>query len=112
MKIKIILAFFAISLISVLYYYIKSIENELESTKKDLSNAVNANISLEIANKNLKERHLKELKAVGELNEINENLLKGLADAKDFIYKSNENNLTKLFNELTFRLWSEKSSNH
>ncbi|RTI79991.1 hypothetical protein C3I10_09305, partial [Campylobacter jejuni] len=54
--------------------------------------------------------HKTELKALNEANKEKNQVQERVQYVKEYIYKSNENNITKLFNDVVDRLWDANST--
>lgn len=82
-----------LSLILLGYFYLRldSTKAKLEKSQSDLA------LALEINRNN---------EANNQKNEVQ----KKVQYVKEYIYKSNENNLTKLFNNVVDRLWDDNST--
>lgn len=111
MKTKIILGILLVSVLSSLFFYVKSLQSENERLESELLSVINANLSLEKAlNESLK-RHEKELQALKDLKQDENELKEKVIKVKEYVYKSSENNLTKLFNSVLSSLF-EDSKHH
>lgn len=60
--------------------------------------------------KELNQIHKTELKALNEANNQKNQVQERVQYVKEYIYKSNENNITKLFNDVVVRLWDANST--
>ncbi|EAH4982356.1 hypothetical protein A8V64_09080 [Campylobacter coli] len=89
------------------YFYLRldSTKAELEKSQSDLALALEINRNNEAKLKELTQIHKAELKAINEANNQKNEVQKKVQYVKEYIYKSNENNLTKLFNDVVDRLW-------
>ncbi|EFK9806293.1 hypothetical protein HIW09_001645 [Campylobacter coli] len=89
------------------YFYLRldSTKAELEKSQSDLALALEINRNNEAKLKELTQIHKAELKAINEANNQKNEVQKKVQYVKEYIYKSNENNITKLFNNVVDRLW-------
>ncbi|EAJ6202275.1 hypothetical protein AXG15_08440 [Campylobacter coli] len=89
------------------YFYLRldSTKAKLEKSQSDLALALEINRNNEAKLKELTQIHKAELKAINEANNQKNEVQKKVQYVKEYIYKSNENNLTKLFNNVVDRLW-------
>lgn len=89
------------------YFYLRldSTKAELEKSRSDLALALEINRNNEAKLKELTQIHKAELKAINEANNQKNQVQKKVQYVKEYIYKSNENNITKLFNDVVDRLW-------
>ncbi|EAJ6090045.1 hypothetical protein DK822_08790 [Campylobacter coli] len=89
------------------YFYLRldSTKAELEKSQSDLALALKVNENNQEKLKELNQIHKTELKALNEANNQKNEVQKKVQYVKEYIYKSNENNLTKLFNDVVDRLW-------
>ncbi|HED7348103.1 TPA: hypothetical protein R5479_001266 [Campylobacter coli] len=89
------------------YFYLRldSTKAKLEKSQNDLALALEINRNNEAKLKELTQIHKAELKAINEANNQKNEVQKKVQYVKEYIYKSNENNLTKLFNNVVDRLW-------
>lgn len=111
MKLKIILGILLFSAFVSLLFYIKALKTDNERLNLELNLAINANKSLEASlNESLK-RHKKELRLLSEARQDEKEVQEKIIKVKEYVYKSNENNLTKLFNDVVSRLWTKANSN-
>lgn len=94
------------------YFYLRldSTKAKLEKSQNDLSLALQINQNNQAKIKELTEIHNAELKALNEANNQKNEVQKKVQYVKEYIYKSNENNLTKLFNNVVDRLWNSNST--
>ncbi|EAK0318691.1 hypothetical protein YN76_01425 [Campylobacter coli] len=101
-----------LSLILLGYFYLRldSTKAKLEKSQSDLALALEINRNNEAKLKELTQIHKAELKAINEANNQKNEVQKKVQYVKEYIYKSNENNLTKLFNNVVDRLWDENST--
>ncbi|EAI4019169.1 hypothetical protein APO44_08945 [Campylobacter coli] len=101
--------YIALVLMAILagYFYLRldSTKAELEKSQSDLALALEINRNNEAKLKELTQIHKAELKAINEANNQKNEVQKKVQYVKEYIYKSNENNLTKLFNDVVDRLW-------
>ena len=88
-------------------FYIKTLQSKLELRQSELSTAQNANKSLNASLEALQKSHEASLKALDELHSKLESLQTRTQEVKGYVFKSRENNLTKLFNDTVDRLWRE-----
>ncbi|ECR2423247.1 TPA: hypothetical protein SBV22_000158 [Campylobacter coli] len=98
-----------LSLILLGYFYLRldSTKAKLEKSQSDLALALEINRNNEAKLKELTQIHKAELKAINEANNQKNEVQKKVQYVKEYIYKSNENNLTKLFNDVVDRLWDD-----
>ncbi|EDB1522408.1 hypothetical protein ACWE6P_001591 [Campylobacter coli] len=98
-----------LSLILLGYFYLRldSTKAELEKSQSDLALALEINRNNEAKLKELTQIHKAELKAINEANNQKNQVQERVQYVKEYIYKSNENNLTKLFNDVVDRLWDD-----
>ncbi|EJM4830318.1 hypothetical protein ACF5NA_001799 [Campylobacter coli] len=89
------------------YFYLRldSTKAELEKSQSDLALALKVNENNQEKLKELNQIHKTELKALNEANNQKNEVQKKVQYVKEYIYKSNENNITKLFNDVVDRLW-------
>ncbi|EKO2692060.1 hypothetical protein PZ793_001697 [Campylobacter coli] len=101
-----------LSLILLGYVYLRldSTKAKLEKSQSDLALALEINRNNEAKLKELTQIHKAELKAINEANNQKNEVQKKVQYVKEYIYKSNENNLTKLFNNVVDRLWDDNST--
>ena len=101
-----------LSLILLGYFYLRldSTKAKLEKSQSDLALALEINRNNEAKLKELTQIHKAELKAINEANNQKNEVQKKVQYVKEYIYKSNENNLTKLFNNVVDRLWDDNST--
>ncbi|EAI9417576.1 hypothetical protein C2Q44_07365 [Campylobacter coli] len=94
------------------YFYLRldSTKAELEKSQSDLALALEINRNNEAKLKELTQIHKAELKAINEANNQKNEVQKKVQYVKEYIYKSNENNITKLFNNVVDRLWDANST--
>ncbi|EAK6334952.1 DUF1374 domain-containing protein [Campylobacter coli] len=101
--------YIALVLMAILagYFYLRldSTKAELEKSQSDLALALEINRNNEAKLKELTQIHKAELKAINEANNQKNQVQKKVQYVKEYIYKSNENNITKLFNDVVDRLW-------
>ncbi|EAH9253399.1 hypothetical protein CO453_07075 [Campylobacter jejuni] len=102
-----------LSLILLGYFYLRldSTKAKLEKSQSNLALALEINRNNEAKLKELTQIHKAELKAINEANNQKNEVQKKVQYVKEYIYKSNENNLTKLFNNVVDRLWDDNSTN-
>ena len=103
-----------LSLILLGYFYLRldTTKAKLEKSQSDLALALEINKNNEAKLKELTQIHKAELKAINEANNQKNEVQKKVQYVKEYIYKSNENNLTKLFNNVIDRLWENNSSSN
>ncbi|EHG8700085.1 hypothetical protein J6E57_001818 [Campylobacter coli] len=89
------------------YFYLRldSTKAKLEKSRSDLALALKVNENNQEKLKELNQIHKTELKALNEANNQKNQVQKKVQYVKEYIYKSNENNITKLFNDVVDRLW-------
>lgn len=94
------------------YFYLRldSTKAKLEKSQSDLALALEINRNNEAKLKELTQIHKAELKAINEANNQKNEVQKKVQYVKEYIYKSNENNITKLFNNVVDRLWDDNST--
>ncbi|EAL4898411.1 hypothetical protein DPL65_09140 [Campylobacter coli] len=101
--------YIALALMAILagYFYLRldSTKAELEKSQSDLALALKVNENNQEKLKELNQIHKTELKALNEANNQKNEVQKKVQYVKEYIYKSNENNITKLFNDVVDRLW-------
>ncbi|HIC5280320.1 TPA: DUF1374 domain-containing protein [Campylobacter coli] len=101
--------YIALVLMAILagYFYLRldSTKAELEKSQSDLALALEINRNNEAKLKELTQIHKAELKAINEANNQKNQVQEKVQYVKEYIYKSNENNITKLFNDVVDRLW-------
>ncbi|EAK5904612.1 hypothetical protein BIV56_09305 [Campylobacter coli] len=101
--------YIALVLMAILagYFYLRldSTKAKLEKSRSDLALALEINRNNEAKLKELTQIHKAELKAINEANNQKNEVQKKVQYVKEYIYKSNENNITKLFNDVVDRLW-------
>ncbi|ENP7064061.1 hypothetical protein ACEA94_000375 [Campylobacter coli] len=106
--------YIALVLMAILagYFYLRldSTKAELEKSQSDLALALEINRNNEAKLKELTQIHKAELKAINEANNQKNEVQKKVQYVKEYIYKSNENNITKLFNDVVDRLWDANST--
>ncbi|EFC32463.1 hypothetical protein C414_000260142 [Campylobacter jejuni subsp. jejuni 414] len=106
--------YIALALMAVLtgYFYLRldSTKAKLEKSQNDLNIALQVNENNEKKLKELTQIHKAELKAINEVNNQKNEVKERVQYVKEYIYKSNENNLTKLFNGMVDRLWDYNST--
>lgn len=101
-----------LSLILLGYFYLRldSTKAKLEKSQSNLALALEINRNNEAKLKELTQIHKAELKAINEANNQKNEVQKKVQYVKEYIYKSNENNITKLFNDVVDRLWDANST--
>ncbi|EAJ0666409.1 DUF1374 domain-containing protein [Campylobacter coli] len=94
------------------YFYLRldSTKAKLEKSQSDLALALEINRNNEAKLKELTQIHKAELKAINEANNQKNQVQERVQYVKEYIYKSNENNITKLFNNVVDRLWDDNST--
>ncbi|EAH8795504.1 hypothetical protein EWV03_06710 [Campylobacter coli] len=106
--------YIALVLMAILagYFYLRldSTKAKLEKSQSDLALALEINRNNKAKLKELTQIHKAELKAINEANNQKNEVQKKVQYVKEYIYKSNENNLTKLFNNVVDRLWDANST--
>ncbi|ELE3014696.1 hypothetical protein RMD03_001597 [Campylobacter coli] len=106
--------YIALVLMAILagYFYLRldSTKAKLEKSQSDLALALEINRNNEAKLKELTQIHKAELKAINEANNQKNEVQKKVQYVKEYIYKSNENNITKLFNNVVDRLWNSNST--
>ncbi|EKY8178001.1 hypothetical protein [Campylobacter sp. BCW_6463] len=106
--------YIALALMAILtgYFYLRldSTKAKLEKSQNDLALALEINKNNEARLKELTQIHKAELKAINEANNQKNEVKERIEYVKEYIYKSNENNITKLFNDVVDRLWNDNNS--
>ncbi|EPM8258776.1 hypothetical protein AJM72_00930 [Campylobacter jejuni] len=106
--------YIALALMAILagYFYLRldSTQAKLEKSQNDLALALEINKNNEARLKELTQIHKTELKALNEANNQKNQVQERVQYVKEYIYKSNENNITKLFNDVVDRLWDANST--
>ncbi|HEG6757903.1 TPA: hypothetical protein SE795_001506 [Campylobacter jejuni] len=106
--------YIALALMAILagYFYLRldSTQAKLEKSRSDLALALEINKNNEARLKELTQIHKAELKAINEANNQKNEVKERIEYVKEYIYKSNENNITKLFNNVVDRLWDANST--
>ncbi|EAJ5121230.1 hypothetical protein DIO23_08315 [Campylobacter coli] len=106
--------YIALVLMAILagYFYLRldSTKAKLEKSQSDLALALKVNENNQEKLKELNQIHKTELKALNEANNQKNEVQKKVQYVKEYIYKSNENNITKLFNNVVDRLWDDNST--
>ncbi|EKH0757733.1 hypothetical protein O6F04_000708 [Campylobacter coli] len=106
--------YIALVLMAILagYFYLRldSTKAKLEKSRSDLALALKINENNQEKLKELNQIHKTELKALNEANNQKNQVQERVQYVKEYIYKSNENNLTKLFNDVVDRLWDANST--
>lgn len=92
-----------------LYLKLNSVNEDYEKTKNDLNITLQANQNLADTIELIIKRHDAELNILSSFNLEANNLKDKLNDTKNFIKNNSENNITKLFNLMVSRMWSENS---
>ncbi|TKX30713.1 hypothetical protein [Campylobacter estrildidarum] len=110
-KLYFVLALMAI-LSGYLYLRLDNTKSRLEKSQNDLALALEINKNNQEKIQELTQRHNLELKALNE-SYIQKNQIKERINyVKEYIYKSNENNLIKLFNDVIDRLWDDNATSN
>ncbi|EAK3956359.1 hypothetical protein CQ320_08800 [Campylobacter coli] len=106
--------YIALVLMAILagYFYLRldRTKAKLEKSRSDLALALKVNENNQEKLKELNQIHKTELKALNEANNQKNEVQKKVQYVKEYIYKSNENNITKLFNDVVDRLWNSNST--
>ncbi|EAH7309555.1 hypothetical protein NON60_001757 [Campylobacter coli] len=106
--------YIALALMAILtgYFYLRldSTQAKLERSQSDLALALKINENNQEKLKELNQIHKTELKALNEANNQKNQVQERVQYVKEYIYKSNENNITKLFNDVVDRLWDANST--
>ncbi|MFY4690383.1 hypothetical protein ACOTVD_04790 [Campylobacter jejuni] len=106
--------YIALALMTILagYFYLRldSTKARLEKSQNDLVLALEINKNNEARLKELAQIHKTELKAINETNNQKNEVKERIEYVKEYIYKSNENNITKLFNDVVDRLWEHNAT--
>ncbi|EDP3961182.1 TPA: hypothetical protein ACH6H0_000807 [Campylobacter jejuni] len=106
--------YIALVLMTILagYFYLRldSTQAKLEKSQNDLALALEINKNNEARLKELTQIHKAELKAINEANKEKNQVQERVQYVKKYIYTSNENNITKLFNDVVDRLWDANST--
>ncbi|RTJ38956.1 hypothetical protein [Campylobacter jejuni] len=106
--------YIALALMAILagYFYLRldSTQAKLEKSQNDLALALEINKNNEARLKELTQIHKTEFKALNEANNQKNQVQERVQYVKEYIYKSNENNITKLFNDVVDRLWDANST--
>lgn len=92
-----------------LYLKLNLVNEDYEKTKNDLNVTLQANQNLADTIELIIQRHDAELNILSSFNLEANNLKDKLNDTKNFIKNNSENNITKLFNLMVSRMWSENS---
>ncbi len=96
--------YIALALMAILtgYFYLRldSTKAKLEKSQSDLALALKINENNQEKLKELNQIHKTELKALNEANNQKNQVQERVQYVKEYIYKSNENNITKLFNDV------------
>lgn len=95
------------------FYYLKyeSTEAKLEKARSDLDLALQVNQHNQERLKELTQIQEKQLKALSEANALKSETKERVEYVKEYIYKSKEGNITKLFNDIVNRLWDNNATN-
>ncbi|EDP3951291.1 hypothetical protein ACAL11_001665 [Campylobacter jejuni] len=106
--------YIALALMAILtgYFYLRldSTQAKLEKSQSNLALALKINENNQEKLKELNQIHKTELKALNEANTQKNQVQERVQYVKEYIYKSNENNITKLFNDVVDRLWDANST--
>lgn len=106
--------YIALVLMTILagYFYLRldSTQAKLEKSQSDLALALKINENNQEKLKELNQIHNAELNALNEANKEKNQVQERVQYVKKYIYTSNENNITKLFNNVVNRLWSDNNS--
>ncbi|EAL7638062.1 hypothetical protein DVI98_04495 [Campylobacter coli] len=106
--------YIALVLMAILagYFYLRldSTKAKLEKSRSHLALALKVNENNQEKLKELNQIHKTELKALNEANNQKNQVQERVQYVKEYIYKSNENNITKLFNDVVDRLWDANST--
>lgn len=106
--------YIALVLMTILagYFYLRldSTKAKLEKSRSDLALALKVNENNQEKLKELNQIHNAELNALNEANNQKNQVQERVQYVKEYIYKSNENNITKLFNDVVDRLWDANST--
>lgn len=92
-----------------LYLKLNLVNEDYEKTKNDLNVTLQANQNLADTIELIIQRHDAELNILSSFNLEANNLKDKSNDTKNFIKNNSENNITKLFNLMVSRMWSENS---
>lgn len=106
--------YIALVLMTILagYFYLRldSTQAKLEKSQSDLALALKINENNQEKLKELNQIHNAELNALNEANKKKNQVQERVQYVKKYIYTSNENNITKLFNDVVDRLWDANST--
>ncbi|RTI85295.1 hypothetical protein [Campylobacter jejuni] len=106
--------YIALALMTILagYFYLRldSTKAKLEKSQSDLALVLKINENNQEKLKELNQIHKTELKALNEANKEKNQVQERVQYVKKYIYTSNENNITKLFNDVVDRLWDANST--
>ncbi|EHN6916908.1 hypothetical protein KJK76_001775 [Campylobacter jejuni] len=106
--------YIALVLMAILagYFYLRldSTKAKLEKSQSDLALALKINENNQEKLKELNQIHKIELNALNEANTQKNEVKERIEYVKEYIYKSSENNITKLFNDVVDRLWDANST--
>ncbi|HED4592845.1 TPA: hypothetical protein R4422_000235, partial [Campylobacter jejuni] len=83
---------------------------KLEKSQSDLVLALKINENNQEKLKELNQIHKTELNALNEANKEKNQVQERVQYVKKYIYTSNENNITMLFNDVVDRLWDTNST--
>ncbi|ECL3019338.1 hypothetical protein [Campylobacter jejuni] len=108
--------YIALALMTILagYFYLRldSTKAKLEKSQNDLALALKINENNQEKLKELNQIHNAELNALNEANKEKNQVQERVQYVKKYIYTSNENNITKLFNNVINRLWNDNNSSY
>lgn len=108
--------YIALALMTILagYFYLRldSTKAKLEKSRNDLALALKINENNQEKLKELNQIHNAELNALNEANKEKNQVQERVQYVKKYIYTSNENNITKLFNNVINRLWNDNNSSY
>ncbi|EAL2421491.1 hypothetical protein A0M37_02930 [Campylobacter jejuni] len=106
--------YIALVLMTILagYFYLRldSTKAKLEKSQSDLVLALKINENNQEKLKELNQIHKTELNALNEANKEKNKVQERVQYVKKYIYTSNENNITMLFNDVVDRLWDTNST--
>ncbi|HFW6688936.1 TPA: hypothetical protein ACICII_001122 [Campylobacter jejuni] len=106
--------YIALVLMTILagYFYLRldSTKAKLEKSQSDLVLALKINENNQEKLKELNQIHKTELNALNEANKEKNQVQERVQYVKKYIYTSNENNITMLFNDVVDRLWDTNST--
>lgn len=110
---KLYIALVLMTILAV-YFYLRldSTQAKLEKSQSDLALALKINENNQEKLKELNQIHNAELNALNEANKEKNQVQERVQYVKKYIYTSNENNITKLFNNVVNRLWNDNNSSY